>query len=195
MLTFDEALAILKTEIKEKRVIHTLGVVGVAKELARIYNINIEETAMAALLHDCAKYYTTEDKINLCKEDNIDINEVELNNPELLHAKAGAVLAKKKYKVNSQDIYQAIFYHTTGKADMTMMEKIIFVADYIEPGRNHSDKLPLYRELVKTDIDKTVGLILDETVKYLDMRENNKIKAVDPTTKAAYEYYKQFIGE
>lgn len=195
MLSFDDALKVLRTEIKEKRVIHTLGVVGVAKELARIYNINEDEAAMAALLHDCAKYYSENDKIKLCKKDKIKLNKIELSNPELLHAKAGAVLAREKYGVTSKEIYSAIFYHTTGRANMSTLEKIIYIADYIEPGRTHSDKLPMYRELAKIDLDKTVALILDETVKYLDMRENNKVKSIEPTTKEAYEYYKEFLGE
>lgn len=195
MLSFDDALKVLKTEIKEKRVIHTLGVVGVAKELARIYNVNEDDAAMAALLHDCAKYYSENDKIKLCKKDKIKLNKIELSNPELLHAKAGAVLAREKYGVTSNEIYTAIFYHTTGRANMSTLEKIIYIADYIEPGRTHSDKLPMYRELAKTDLDKTVALILDETVKYLDMRENNKVKSIEPTTKEAYEYYKEFLGE
>ena len=188
-----EILELLKLDLKPKRVTHTLGVCETADELAKIHDVDVNKARIAALLHDCAKYFSTEDKVDLCREYGYPVSELELKNPELLHAHAGAALAKAKYGIEDPEIEDAIYYHTTGKPGMSPLTLIIFISDYIEPGRNHSPKLDEFRQIAKNDLNKCAANILEETLLYLDSRPNNKIKAIDPTTKQAYEYYKVFL--
>ena len=186
---------ILCKNLKPKRITHTEGVMEYAVMLAEIYGVDEKRARRAAMLHDCAKYVSTEDKIKLCNEHNIEVTNIERNNPELLHAKVGAILAKEIYEVDDEEILSAITYHTTGKPDMTMLEKIIFVSDYLENGRTHSPRLDEYREVSKVNLDKCVALILEETCIYLKERENNQLKAIDPMTKMSYEYYKIHLND
>ena len=188
-----EIIELLKLDLKPKRIVHTFGVTKTAEELAGIHGVDVTKARISALLHDCAKYFSTEDKVALCKEYEYPVSELELKNPELLHAKAGAALANAKYGIDDPEIEDAIYYHTTGKPEMSPLTQIIFISDYIEPGRNHSPKLDDFRLLAKKDLNKCAACILEETLLYLDSRPNNKIKAVDPTTKQAYEYYKVFL--
>ena len=90
----------------------------------------------------------------MCEKNKIEITEFERNNPFLIHAKLGAFLAKDKYKVEDPEILSAITWHTTGKEDMTLLEKIIYIADYIEPARNKAPHLTRLRKLAFTDIDE-----------------------------------------
>lgn len=191
-MSFDEMLALLKLDLKPKRIIHSMGVIQTATELAGIHHYDVEKARTAALLHDCAKYVKFEEKIALCNEYHYEISKFETENPELLHAKAGAALAQSKYGVKDPEIIDAIYYHTTGKPMMEPIALIIFISDYIEPGRNHSPKLDDFRALAKTDLNLCAANILEETLLYLDSRPNNKIKAIDPQTKQSYEYYKIF---
>ena len=188
-----EILELLKADLKPKRITHSMGVCETAKELAQIHGYDEAKAYTAGLLHDCAKYFSMEEKIKVCKYFDYPITEFELNNPELLHAKAGAALAQLKYGVDDPEILDAIYYHTTGKPQMDPISLIIFISDYIEPGRNHSPKLDEFRRLAKENLEKCAACILEETLLYLDSRPGNKVKAVDPTTKQSYEYYKIYL--
>ncbi len=188
-----EILELLRLDLKPKRITHTLGVVEMAAKLAEIHSCDIKKARTAALLHDCAKYLSTQEKADLCREYHFPVSDLEMSNPELLHAKAGAALASKKYGIEDEEIMDAIYYHTTGKPDMSLLTMIIFISDYIEPGRTHSPKLNDFRAMAEEDLNKCAGNILEETCLYLESRPNNKIKAIDPTTKEAYEYYKIYI--
>ena len=190
-----EILELLKSELKAKRVIHTLGVEQTAVWLAYIYGENIEFASTAALLHDCAKYMPTKDKLAICAKYKLEVTKTEKENPELLHAKAGALYAYEKYGIENREILEAFFYHTTGRPQMSLLQEIIFVSDYIEPNRTHSDSLPLLRELSGNNLELTVAEILEETLLYLEKRKNNKIKAIDSMTKQAFEYYKIYLEE
>ena len=99
----------------------------------------------------------------------------------------GVYIAKKKYDILDGDILNAIRYHTTGKPDMTALEKIIYIADYIEPGRFKAKNLPEVRRLAFQDLDETMYVILRDTITYLTGTANT----MDPTTVQAYEYYQQ----
>ena len=113
------------------------------------------------------------------------VTEVERENPFLLHAKVGACLAKKKYGVKDKDILNAIQNHTTGRPGMSLLEKIVFIADYIEPGRNDAPNLDETRKLAFTDLDRALLKILKDTLDYLESGS----KDVDPMTRKTYEYY------
>ena len=181
-------LKIKKTQDK-KRYEHTLGVAYTAACLAMCYDIDTERAEIAGLLHDCAKCLSNEKKIELCKRQSIEINMTEAGNPFLLHAKAGAYLAKQKYGIGDEDILNAVRYHTTGRPGMSTLEKIVFIADYIEPGRDHSVRLPELRRLAFQDLDKALLQILKDTLYYLRGTENE----IDPMTQKTYDYYKKML--
>lgn len=175
----------LNKELGDKRYVHTLGVMDTVMLLASCHGISTQKAQLAGLLHDCAKKMKDKDSISLCETCHVEITDVEKRNTFLLHAKAGAELARTKYHVDDEEILSAIRCHTTGKPDMTVLDKIIFIADYIEPNRSHSDRLPYLRKLAFRDLDETLVQILHDTLMYL----KEKGGEIDPMTTETYEYY------
>lgn len=112
-----------------------------------------------------------------------------IQNPSLLHAKCGAILAEHEYQIIDFDILHAIRVHTTGVPNMSLLDKIIFIADYIEPNRDKAPHLKELRKLADKDLDETTYLILKDTVDYLKAHED---QTMDPTTVSAYEYYRDW---
>ena len=178
--------AMKKVQDKE-RYEHTLGVAYTAACLATLNGVDTEKALRAGLLHDCAKCISAEQKLSLCKKYDIEVSALEKRNPSLLHAKLGAKLAKEKYDEKDEDVLNAITNHTTGRANMSMLEKIIFIADYIEPGRTKAPNLALIRKNAFSDIDLALIKILQDTLAYL---ENTGIET-DPKTRETLEYYLQ----
>lgn len=176
----------IKDVMTKSRYEHTLGVEFTAASLAMRYEVDIEKAELAGLLHDCAKCIDYEDTLDECKKYNIELTDVEKRNPFLIHSKLGAVHAKKLYGVDDEDIISAIRFHTTGKPDMTMLEKIIFIADYIEPGRDKAPNLKEIRKMSFIDIDEAMYMILKDTLDYLDKGEGEK----DELTRDTYLFYK-----
>lgn len=177
----------LKQKLKPGRYEHTLGVEYTSACLAMRYGYPMEKADIAGLLHDCAKCLSDEEKLLMCRERKIPISEAEEKNPGLLHAKLGASLAKELYGIEEEEILSAICCHTTGKPAMTLLEKIVFIADYIEPNREHAPSLEKLRELAFQDLDRCLILILEQTLDYL-----NKTGAdIDPMTEETYQYYKR----
>lgn len=170
-----------------KRFEHTLGVEYTAAALAMRYGSDIHDARVAGLLHDCAKCLSDEKRLSLCKKNHIPVTEIERKNPYLLHAKAGAYLAKEKYGITDPDILNAIQSHTTGRKGMSLLEKIIFVADYIEPGRKDTPDLNLteIRRMAFQDLDRALLEILKDTLRYL----NASGRDIDPMTKETWRYY------
>ncbi|MEI3340435.1 MAG: bis(5'-nucleosyl)-tetraphosphatase (symmetrical) YqeK [Eubacterium sp.] len=176
----------LKKRLKPNRYTHTLGVVQTALHLATVYGSDASQAVLAALLHDCAKYMSDEDKITLCREYDVEISVSEYKNPSLLHAKCGAIRANVSYGVEDEEVLHAIRVHTTGIPKMNLLDKIIFISDYIEPNRDQAPHLEELRALADTDLDQTAYLILKDTVEYLNQRKD---QVMDPTTLQAYKYY------
>lgn len=170
----------------EKRYEHTLGVAYTATSLAMRYGASLESAKLAGLLHDCAKCMDDDKKISICEKHHIIITDVERRNPSLLHAKVGSFLAMDTYHVQDNDIINAILNHTTGRPGMSLLEKIIFVADYIEPGRKQAPNLTEIRRLAFVDLDAAMLKILEDTLAYLEDGEGE----VDPMTQKTYEYYR-----
>ncbi len=179
----------VKRELDKERYQHTLGVAYTASCLSMRYGAGIEDAYIAGLLHDCAKCIPNDDKFEICRKYDIKITSCEKENPSLLHAKVGAFLAEKRYGIKDKDILNAIRSHTTGMPGMSLLQKIIFIADYIEPNRNEAPDLPQVREQAFIDIDKTVCIILSDTLKYLE----KKGAKTDPMTQETYDYYKELI--
>ena len=175
---------LLENELDQKRYEHTLGVEYTAAALAMAHGESVEKAVYAGLLHDCAKGIDDDKKILLCEKYGLPVSDIERANPGLLHAKLGAYLAEHEYGVTDGDILNAIEWHTTGRPDMTMLEKIVFVADYIEPNRKPLPNMELDRKLAFSDLDAAVRQILSDTLLYLVEGS----KAVDPMTKMTYDY-------
>lgn len=170
-----------------KRFTHTIGVEYTAAALAMRYGADLEKAQLAGLLHDCAKCMGNDKLLSSCAKHNIPVTDVERRNPYLLHAKVGSYLARKEYKIEDPDILNAILYHTTGHPDMTLLEKIIFTADYIEPGRKQAPNLTEIRQLAFTDLDAAVKKILADTLEYLKSGEGE----MDPMTEETYNFYRK----
>jgi predicted HD superfamily hydrolase involved in NAD metabolism len=179
----------VKENMTKKRFFHTLGVQYTSTSLAMKYNYNIEKAELAGLLHDYAKCYDDDTMIAKCQDYNIPITEYESKLPYLLHTKLGAHYAKAKFGINEPDVLDAITYHTTGRPNMSMIEKIVFVADYIEPSRKMIPKLEEIRKVAFENIDLAVYMILNNTLIYL---KENSDKLIDPMTENAYLYYKDW---
>ena len=172
-----------------RRFEHTLGVEFTSAALAMRYGASVINAQTAGLLHDCAKCLTDKERVSICKKNNIPMSELEKSNPFLLHAKVGAWLAKKQYGISDLDILNAIQNHTTGRPGMSLLEKIVFIADYMEPGRNHAPNLDEIRRLAFEDLDQTMLKILNDTLEYLDSKNGD----VDPMTRKTLEYYKEHL--
>ena len=178
----------MEKSLDMKRFEHTLGVAYTAASLAMCNQVNAEDAIVAGLLHDCAKGLSNEKRLNMCLKRNMSVSEVEHRNPSLLHAKVGSIMAMEEYDVEDMDIIQSIMNHTTGRPGMSTLEKIIFVADYIEPGRNKAKNLEIIRELAFRDLDAALIKILEDTLDYLNENEAE----IDDMTQRTYDYYKNF---
>ena len=177
----------LESELAYGRFIHTLDVAATAANLAMCYGADLDKAEMAGLLHDCAKCMSLGKMLKVCDKAGTDLSEFEKNSVSLLHSKAGAVLAESRYGVRDEDTLNAIRFHTTGRPGMSLLEKIVFVADYIEPGRDSAPNLPQVRKLAYESIDDCVLQILKDTLRYLATTGS----AVDPMTQKTYEYYRR----
>lgn len=179
----------VQNHLDKERYEHTLGVMYTAAALAMRYQMDLEKALTAGLLHDCAKGLSSDKKIRLCEKYNLTISESERKNPGLLHAKLGAYMASSKYEIVDQEIIDAIAYHTTGRPNMTLLDKIIYIADYLEPNRSEAPNLNEVRKLVFVDLDECLYIILRDSLEYL----KTKNEVIDPMTEQTYLYYKELL--
>ncbi len=180
----------LQEKLPPMRYEHSLGVAYTAMALAMRYEYDLDRAEVAGLLHDCAKYYSDGEIIKKCRKHEIPLSEAEIQAPAVLHAKYGAWLAQHRYGVSDPEILSAIRWHTTGKAEMSLLDKIIYIADYIEPRRDKAPDLPHIRKLAFEDLDLTMYEILDGTLQYLEKKGGS----VDPMTNEAYDYFKELTS-
>ncbi len=181
----EKMIARLKSRINDRRFEHSLGVEYTAACMAMIHGVDIEKARIAGLLHDCAKCLPTKEKLEKARKHRLAISKFEENNPDMLHGKLGAYYAKARYEVDDQEILDAITYHTTGRPNMTTLDKIIFIADYIEPNRKELKDMDIIRKEAFSDLDKCVIHILKNTLDYL----NNSTNEMDFMTQLTYNYY------
>lgn len=150
--------------VKAKRLPHIRGAEEEAAKLARRWGANELDARKAAILHDCTKFWSFEKQLKSCKKYGILLDHVEQRNLSLLHAKTGAAVARNVFGM-PEHIVSAIYWHTTGKADMTLLEKIMYIADYSEPSRRY-DWCTRLRELVMEDLDAAVLYGLEVTINH-----------------------------
>ena len=153
--------------VLQKRVPHIRGTEEEAMRLAKHWGADVTIAQRAAILHDCTKYLELEPHLELCRKYGVELDELEQRAVKLLHSKTGACIAKYIFG-EPDEVYDAIFWHTTGKADMTLMEKILYMADYIEPNRDF-EGVEEMRRLAYTDLDKAMLTGIEMTIE--DMRE------------------------
>ena len=166
-LTPDELRPIALSYLKPKRMPHVLGTEQEAVRLVRRYGGDETQARIAALLHDCTKKLDMAQQLALCEKYGIMLDELEQKALKLLHSKTGAAIARDVFGVEDA-VYDAILYHTTGKPDMTRLEKIIYLADYIEPTRDFPG-VDALRKTVYEDLDK--GLLMGLTMTIQEMEE------------------------
>lgn len=179
----------LQKYLKPSRYAHTLGVCYTATALAMCHGSDVNKARLAGLLHDCAKSYKNEELIRYAVQHDLPISVWEKNSPHLLHAKVGAHMAQMKFGVEDEEILQAIRFHTTGKPDMSVLEKIIFIADYIEPNRKMLQGLTECRKCAFEDLDMAMYHILKNTLAYLNEKQDGG--EIDETTQLAYTFYEK----
>lgn len=191
----------MEKTLESKRYEHTLSVAYTAANLAAIHNVDIDKALIAGMLHDCAKCMSHKKQKALCEKNHIPLTEMEAEEDSpLLHAAAGSVLARQEYGITDEEILNAIRYHTTGRPGMSPLEKVIYIADYIEPGRKHAKRAAgdddLYmrnlaeaRRLAYSDLDRALCRILQDTLAYL----TGKGGSIDSMTRETYEYYQETI--
>ncbi|ADL52443.1 bis(5'-nucleosyl)-tetraphosphatase (symmetrical) YqeK [Clostridium cellulovorans] len=167
MYTENEIIAFLKNHVKESRYIHTMGVVETAEKLAKIYNVDIRKTRIAALIHDCAKNLSVETMFQILEENNCVIDEVMKINTGLLHSEVSAIIAENTFKIEDREILDAAKYHTIGRENMSVLDKIIYLADYIEPGRSFKGVEELRKIAFYEDLDKALIAAIDNTIKFV----------------------------
>ena len=171
-MDYTEILNWLKENLNEERYIHTLGTAECAKELAKKFNLNEEKAYLAGLLHDCAKCFSNEKLLDIIHK-NLQVEECELLNYKTLHAPVSAYIAENQFKIYDKEILSAIRWHTLGKLDMTVFEKIIFLADKIEPNtrdKEYSNKIRATLE-EKNGLNKALLICYKETIKSLIKRD------------------------
>ena len=147
------------------------------------------ESYIAGLLHDCAKCVPDTVKLEECNRYGIEVTEFEKNSLYLLHAKLGAYYAKELYHIEDASICSAIYWHTTGHAGMTKLEEIVYIADYIEPYRNHAQNLDTIRQLAFMDLERAIYQVTKDTLAYLEKKGGS----IDPATVQTYEYYQNLV--
>ena len=181
----------LSKYLDEDRMAHTMGVMYTCAALAMVHNYDLKDAQAAGLLHDSAKCIPAKKKLKMCEEHKIPVTDFEKEHTFLLHAKLGAYIAREKYGIKDEEILTAITYHTTGRPAMSTLEKIVYIADYIEPMRDKALHLPKIRKLAFEDLDECMYEILKDTLLYLE--ENPK--EIDETTRDAFLYYKNLHME
>jgi predicted HD superfamily hydrolase involved in NAD metabolism len=164
----DELIEDLKARLSPHRFLHSLGVRDTAVELARLSGLAPGKARIAGLLHDCAKYMT--DAELLARADAAEADAVERENPRVLHAPVGALLAKARYGVRDSEVLSAIRRHTVGGPGMGLLEMIVYVADYVEPNRADFPGLEAVRALAQTDIRRATAECARQTCDYTERR-------------------------
>ena len=171
--TLAEIRAYIKEKLSPERYRHSIGVMETARELAVRYGEDPMRAQLAGILHDCGKQYGHEESLRLMDAIGYVPNEVERFRPALLHGRIGALLARERFAIADDGILSAIACHTTGKVGMDLLDKIIYVADYIEPNRDGDWVFPM-RTMAFHDLDGCLVLCADSTLTF-EMRKGNPI--------------------
>lgn len=159
----------LETMLDKDRLNHSIGVCETAKKLAKINNADVKKAEIAGLVHDCAKCFSDEKLIEIAQKNDIEIDDVSSIQPNLLHGPVGACIAKEEFLIDDEEILNSIKYHTTGWENMSVLDKIIYLADYIEPNRDFP-KIYDIRRAAYDNIDEGLLLALNNSIEFVIKR-------------------------
>lgn len=181
----------LQQALKPGRYMHTLGVAYLSSALAMCHGVSHKDALIAGLLHDCAKNIPEDVMYQECERHNIALSEYEKKIPELVHAAYGAYLAREEYQIRQEDILLAVRNHTLGRPAMTPLEQIVYLADYLEPGRSHPTvpSLDELRKIAFQSLDEATFLVSQNSIRYFETTG----KTADPMTYKVYDYYKDLL--
>jgi predicted HD superfamily hydrolase involved in NAD metabolism len=168
----NEALELVKNQLTEHRYIHTLGVLETSLLLARRYGADLKKAELAAIFHDYAKFRPKDEMKKIVIEEKLPLDLLQYGN-ELLHAPVGSVLVKKEAGISDSEVLRAIYYHTTGNKKMTTLEKVIFLADYMEPNRRFPG-VEEVREAAEYSLEEACLIAVKNTIRFL-MDQRQKI--------------------
>lgn len=163
-LSIEQMKEKLKSSLSSRRFLHSIGVMDTAVQLAEIYGEDPWDAAVAGLLHDCAKDMRGEEILQMCRRFSIEADNITREQPELLHGKIGACIAQDEYGIEDKRVLDAIRYHTMGRENMSLLEKIIFIADYIEPNRSFPG-VERIRKAAFSSLDEAMLMSLDNTIR------------------------------
>ncbi len=180
----------LKAKLTPNRYTHVLSVRELALDLAQKYGADLRKVNLAALLHDCAKWMRTSELYETAVNHGIQLDEIEHHNPSLVHAPVGAMLAVSHFDIDTPEILDAIRIHTTGSGKMTIIDKILYIADFAEPKRNYVEAHSV-RALAYQDLNRAVFEVSRYKIEHLLA----KGVLIHPHTIDAYNSVLQEIGE
>lgn len=183
-----KALSIVEPFLTTERFDHTVRVTNEAEKLARIYEVNVSDIALASVFHDYAKYRPQDEMERIIEKSYLPKDLLSYHH-ELWHGPVASILIEQEYGITNQQIKQAIRYHTTGKPHMSQFDMILFVSDYIEPGRDFPG-VDNVREAVKESLMLATWKVLQQTIQFL----SGKSREIYPDTFHAYNFYTKRMG-
>ena len=180
-MNLDEYRNLIKSKMSEHRFVHSVNVSKEARKLAKIYGADAEKAALAGILHDITKEMPVEEQLKIITDSGIILDNVQKNAPKLWHGISGSIYIKENLDINDADILNAIRYHTTGRAGMSLLEKIIFVADFTSQERTYKGVSTMRKKSRKT-LDEAMLYGFKFTFSDLSKRE----LAIHPDELACY---------
>ncbi len=181
----------LEGMLTPKRYQHSLGVMETAIQMARIFGVCPEKARLAGLLHDCAKDLDKKTMLDLCETLGVPLDPVKREQRALIHADLGAKMLETEFGVSDPEIIGAVKYHTLGRENMTDLEKILYLADCIEPGRKPFEGLEALRQLSRTNLDCAMLFALERSIEYVQ----HKHRKLHSQTLAAQQYFLELCKE
>lgn len=166
MWSEERIIEYLSKNLKKKRYDHSLSVRDTAVKMAQVFGADINKARICGLVHDCAKNMSDEEICSLVIKRGQKIDKVSMKSPQLMHGMAGAIIAEEIMGINDNEILNAVIYHTTGKENMTLLDKIIYIADYVEPLRNFPGVEDL-REYAYKNLNTALLKCFDSTIKFV----------------------------
>ncbi|BAM47217.1 bis(5'-nucleosyl)-tetraphosphatase (symmetrical) YqeK [Amphibacillus xylanus] len=185
----EQALKLVKPHLSQKRYQHTKRVLTTALELAQRYDVDEEETMLAAVFHDYAKYRPLDEMSHIIKQNELPIDLLSFHH-ELWHGPVASILVETEIGITNQQVKDAIYWHTTGRGNMSELEKVVYLADYIEPGRSFPG-LSLIQKKAKEDLDEACFMAVRNTIQFLLERE----RLIYPETINMYNHLKRILEE
>ena len=176
----------LKEHLNEERYEHSISVSFTAIALAMAHGYDLKAAELAGLCHDCAKYMGKKELLTVCEREHIPLQPEYISAPQVLHGIYGATYARKHFQIQNEEILSAIYYHTIGKPAMSLLEKIIYLADYIEVRRGYREELEEVRRVAFTNLDEAMYLALSQTIQYVE----EKGQPLCSSSLEAFRYYK-----